>query len=128
MAIKGGARPNGFVYDGAPVLPGYRRVVEPGTTVSVLLMLEDFGFCARGEGGPLVESGALDAPGGMLPTNTHGGSLSEAYIHGLNHYFEAALQLRGHAGERQVEDARLALVTAGAGPYGGASVLSAEQP
>jgi methylaspartate ammonia-lyase len=50
MAIKGGARPNGFVFDGAPVLPGYRRVVEPGTTVSVLLMLDDgqiaFGDCA----------------------------------------------------------------------------------
>src|SRR5262249_52825318 len=50
MAIKGGARPDGFVYEGAPVLPGYHRIVEPGNTVSVMLMLEDgqaaFAACA----------------------------------------------------------------------------------
>jgi methylaspartate ammonia-lyase len=50
MAIKGGARPDGFVFEGEPVLPGYRRIVEPGTTVSVMLTLEDgqiaFGDCA----------------------------------------------------------------------------------
>jgi hypothetical protein len=48
--------------------------------------------------------------------NPHGGLLSEGYVHGLNHYFEAALQPRGQAGERQVDNARLALVTAGAEP------------
>lgn len=49
--------------------------------------------------------------------NPHGGLLSEGYIHGLNHHYEAALQLRGQAGSRQVRDAMIALVTAGAGPY-----------
>jgi methylaspartate ammonia-lyase len=50
LAIKGGGRPNGFVFMGPPVLPGYRRIVEPGTTVSVMLALDDgqiaFGDCA----------------------------------------------------------------------------------
>lgn len=58
----------------------------------------------------------------------HGGLLSEGYIHGLNHHFEAALQLRGAAGSRQVEDAGLGLVTAGGGPFGGANIYSREHP
>jgi acetyl-CoA acetyltransferase len=66
--------------------------------------------------------------GGDVVVNPHGGLLSEGYVHGLNHHFEAVLQLRGEAGERQVADARLALVTAGGGPYGGAIVYSSEQP
>lgn len=52
------------------------------STGCVLMQLEDFGFCKRGEGGLFVESGALAWRSGSLPTNTHGGSLSEAYIHG----------------------------------------------
>ncbi len=80
----------------------------------VLLSLEDFGFCARGEGGPFVASGALAWPHGMLPTNTHGGSLSEAYIHGLNHVVEGVRQLRG-ASTCQVDGAEVCLVTSAAG-------------
>src|SRR5258705_6424004 len=63
----------------------------------VLLQLEDLGFCARGEGGPFAASGGLGWPDGALPTNTAGGSLSEAYIHGLNHVVEGVKQLRGTA-------------------------------
>jgi acetyl-CoA acetyltransferase len=96
-------------------------------TYTVMATTEDYGFCEKGEVGDFFAEGRATY-GGDVVINPHGGLLSEGYIHGLNHYFEAALQLRGHAGERQVEDARLALVTAGAGPYGGASVLSAEQP
>ena len=51
------------------------------------------------------------------------GLLSEGYIHGLNHTFEAVLQLRNQAGQRQVDGAQTALVTAGAGPFGGGMVL-----
>jgi acetyl-CoA acetyltransferase len=80
----------------------------------VLLTLEDFGFCARGEGGPFVEGGALDARGGALPTNTHGGSLSEAYMHGLNHVVEGVRQLRGDS-TLPIEDAEVCLVTSAAG-------------
>ena len=60
--------------------------------------------------------------------NPHGGLLSEGYIHGLNHHYEAALQLRHSAGNRQVDNAQLALVTAGGGPFGGANVYSREHP
>jgi acetyl-CoA acetyltransferase len=77
-------------------------------TFSVLVQLEDYGFCAKGEGGPFVASGATERTG-SLPVNTHGGFLSEGYIHGLNHVCEAVQQLRGQAGARQVEGCAVAL-------------------
>ena len=64
--------------------------------------------------------------GGDVVVNPHGGLLSEGYLHGLNHHYEAVLQLRGDAGERQVAGAQRALVTAGAGPFGGALVYGTE--
>jgi acetyl-CoA acetyltransferase len=82
-------------------------------TGCVLMQLEDFGFCARGEGGPFVESGALAWKDGSLPTNTHGGSLSEAYIHGLNHVVEGVRSLRGES-TSPVENAEVCLVTSAA--------------
>ncbi|MBK7952329.1 MAG: nonspecific lipid-transfer protein [Deltaproteobacteria bacterium] len=91
-------------------------------TYTVMVTLEEFGFCERGEVGDFLRSGR-GTYGGDVVVNPHGGLLSEGYIHGLNHTFEAVLQLRGDAGERQVEGAEVALVTAGAGPYGGAMLL-----
>ena len=88
----------------------------------VLLSLEDFGFCGRGEGGPYAASGALAWPDGALPTNTHGGSLSEAYIHGLNHIVEGVRQLRGES-TCQVAGAETCLVTSAAGVPTSALVL-----
>ncbi|MCH2187528.1 hypothetical protein MK280_16870, partial [Myxococcota bacterium] len=82
-------------------------------TGCVLMQIEDYGFCGRGEGGPFIESGALSWKGGSLPTNTHGGSLSEAYIHGLNHVVEGARSLRGES-TSPVEGAEVCLVTSGA--------------
>jgi acetyl-CoA acetyltransferase len=79
-------------------------------TIVVLLQLEDYGFCKKGEGGAFVEDGRI-APGGSLPVNTSGGLLAEAYGGGMLHVIEAVRQLRGEAGDRQVEDARLALVS-----------------
>jgi acetyl-CoA acetyltransferase len=73
----------------------------------VLLALEDFGFCKRGDGGPWFEETTL-------PINTHGGSLSEAYIHGLNHVVEGVRQLRGQS-TSPVEGAEVCLVTSAAG-------------
>ena len=67
-------------------------------TPLVLIQLEDYGFCTKGEAAALVASGAT-ALGGRLPVNTHGGHLSEGYVHGLNHVAEAVSQLRGDAGE-----------------------------
>ncbi|MCO5974492.1 thiolase C-terminal domain-containing protein [Actinoallomurus soli] len=80
-------------------------------TYSVLVQLEDYGFCAKGEGGPYAASGAI-RPDGALPVNTHGGFLSEGYVHGINHVAEAVAQLRGTAGDRQVSGAEVALSTA----------------
>lgn len=78
-------------------------------TVNVLFGLESAGFCAVGESGPFVESGAL-RPGGVLPTNTAGGflSFSHAASCGLFTLVELVEQLRGDAGDRQVPDAELA--------------------
>ncbi|MFI6484066.1 thiolase C-terminal domain-containing protein [Nonomuraea sp. NPDC050663] len=72
-------------------------------TYSVLVQLEDYGFCAKGEGGDYLEE--------SLPFNTHGGFLSEGYVHGLNHVAEAVSQLRWEAGDRQVPGAAAALST-----------------
>jgi acetyl-CoA acetyltransferase len=80
----------------------------------VIMQLEDYGFCPRGEGGPFVESGAIRR-GGSIPVNPHGGHLSEAYVIGMTHIREAVEQLRGQA-VNQVEGARFALVTGGPGP------------
>ena len=80
-----------------------------------LMAMEDYGLCARGESGPFAASGAIDWPDGALPVNTHGGNLSEAYIHGLNHVVEGVRQMRG-VSTSQVRDASLCLVTGGPGP------------
>jgi acetyl-CoA acetyltransferase len=94
-------------------------------TVSLLILLEDLGFCAKGEGGAFVESGAI-APGGSLPLNTGGGGLSYAHpgMLGLFLLTEAVRQLRGNAGDRQVHDAQIALAHGMGFTLGGhASVL-----
>ncbi|MCB1744345.1 MAG: hypothetical protein KDK91_28510 [Gammaproteobacteria bacterium] len=92
-------------------------------TYSVIVQLEDFGFCAKGEGGPFCAEGRI-AIGRELPVNTNGGLLSEAYIHGLNGVFELVEQLRGDAGARQVKNAEIGLATAGgASPNGSAVIL-----
>ena len=87
---------------------------------TTLLQLEDYGFCEKGEAGPFVESGAI-ALSGSIPVNTHGGFLSEGYVHGLNHVTEAVSQLRHDAGDRQVEGAEIALSTAQPGYISGAT-------
>jgi acetyl-CoA acetyltransferase len=79
-------------------------------SIVVLLQLEDYGFCKKGEGGAFVEEGRI-GPGGSLPVNTSGGLLAEAYGGGMLHVVEAVRQLRGEAGVRQLDDARLALVS-----------------
>ena len=80
----------------------------------VLMALEDYGFCAPGESGEFVASGAIRWPDGRLPLNTSGGQLSEAYVHGMNLVIEGVRQIRGTS-TSQVADARTCLVTGGLG-------------
>ena len=89
-------------------------------TISVILQLEAYGFCGKGEGGAFAASGAL-RKGGRLPINTGGGHLSEGYVHGMNHIVQAVRQMRGTA-DMQIEDAELCLCTGGPLPVG-SSVL-----
>lgn len=90
-------------------------------TINVLLFLEDLGFCKKGEGGPLVATGAIE-PGGRLPVNTNGGGLSCVHpgMYGIFTLIEAATQLRGDGGERQVAGAEVALA------HGNGGLLSAQ--
>jgi acetyl-CoA acetyltransferase len=80
----------------------------------VILQLEDYGFCPRGDGGAFVESGAIRQTG-SIPVNPHGGHLSEAYVIGMTHIREAVEQLRGQA-VNQIKGAQFALVTGGPAP------------
>ena len=93
-------------------------------TSMVLLTLEGLGFCKKGEGGPFVADGRLRV-GGALPTNTDGGGLSHCHpgMRGIFLLVEAARQLRGECGPRQVEDARLACVNGTGGWFSSASTV-----
>ncbi len=83
-------------------------------TFTVLVCLEDYGFCKKGEGGAFVADGRI-GPGGTLPVNTGGGQLSSFYMWGMTPISEAVIQLRGDGGERQVPDAEVALVSGNGG-------------
>lgn len=80
-------------------------------TISLLVLLEDLGFCRKGEGGAFVENGGV-APGGRLALNTNGAGLSYSHPGMLSMFLiiEAVQQLRGTAGRRQIPGARLSLV------------------
>lgn len=90
-------------------------------TITPILFLEDLGFCAKGDGGPLAASGAI-APGGSLPMNTNGGGLSYTHpgMYGLHAIVEAVRQLRGECGERQVAGCEVAVA------HGNGGVLSSQ--
>ncbi len=97
-------------------------------TYTVLVTLEDYGFCAKGEGGAFVEDGKL-GPGGSLPTNTGGGELSAYYMWGFTPLSEGIVQARGQGGERQVEKNDLVLVSGNGGilNYHSTTILSKHQ-
>ncbi|HLQ36016.1 MAG TPA: thiolase family protein [Chloroflexota bacterium] len=86
-------------------------------TYTVLVTLEDYGFCRKGEGGAFVEDGRIEL-GGQLPVNTHGGLLSQAHVGGMLHITEGVTQIRHQAGERQVQGAQVAAVSGQCGELG----------
>ncbi len=115
-ATSAAATMSGRLYAMAGVGPSEIDVAElyDAFTPLVLLQLEDYGFCAKGEGASMYADD-------RLPVNTHGGHLSEGYVHGLNHAVEAVSQLRWASGERQVEGAQVALSTGQPGYVAGSS-------
>jgi acetyl-CoA acetyltransferase len=82
--------------------------VYDGFTITLLLNLEDLGFCKKGESGRFIADGAIGLEG-KIPVNTHGGMLSCAHG-GILHLTEVVNQLRGECGDRSVPDAHLGLV------------------
>jgi acetyl-CoA acetyltransferase len=112
LTVTAGAVSGREAFGMAGIKPSDVDVLEPydSFTITVLLALEDLGFCPKGEGGAFVEGGKL-APGGALPALTSGGGLS--YNHpgafGLLLLVEAVRQLRGEAGDRQVPGAEIAV-------------------
>jgi acetyl-CoA acetyltransferase len=101
--------------------------IQDPTAVWSLQMLEYYGFCGVGEGGPFLAEGHT-LPGGSLPLNTHGGQLSESYTWGWMHVVEAVRQLRGQAGERQLDAPEIGMYCSSHGfVKAAASVLSTNQ-
>ncbi len=102
-----------IAFEMAQVKPSDIDVVElyDAFTINTILFLEDLGFCKKGEGGAFVSGGRI-APGGELPVNTNGGGLSCTHpgMYGIFIMIEAVRQLRGSCDERQVKDAKLAVV------------------
>jgi acetyl-CoA acetyltransferase len=113
-------------YAHAGVTPQDVDVVElyDAFTINTIMMLEDLGFCAKGEGGAFVENGAI-APGGRLPVNTNGGGLSCTHpgMYGMFTMVEAVRQLRGAAGARQVAEAEIAIAHGNGGSLSSQAVL-----
>ena len=118
-AVDSGAR----AFEQAGLTPKDIDVLElyDAFTINTILFLEDLGFCPKGEGGRFVEGGRT-APGGELPVNTNGGGLSCVHpgMYGLFTMVEAAQQIRGNTGERQISDVNLVLA------HGNGGLLSSQ--
>ena len=120
------ARSGPLAFERAGIRPSEIDVCEiyDAFTSMVLQTFEGLGFCKAGEGGPFVADGRTRL-GGALPTNTDGGGLSHCHpgMRGIFLLVEAAHQLRGEANGRQVENARLACVSATGGWFSSASTV-----
>jgi acetyl-CoA acetyltransferase len=94
--------------------------VHDATSMGEILQLEGLGFCARGEAGAVARSGATSL-GGKIPVNPSGGLVSKGHplgATGIGQIAEIVMQLRGEAGKRQVEGARIGMTENGGGGLG----------
>jgi acetyl-CoA acetyltransferase/uncharacterized OB-fold protein len=98
-------------------------LVYDGFTFNAVSWLEALGFCGIGEANDWLDGGKRIALDGDVPVNPHGGQLSEGRTHGYGFIYEAVTQLRGEAGDRQVQDAMTAVVTSGGGTPSGVMLL-----
>lgn len=113
MTTLGGRQSAAAAFCMAGITPAAVDVAEiyDCFTYIVMVTLEDYGFCKKGEGGAFVSSGALSLDG-SLPTNTSGGQLSEGHVEGMLQIVEAVHQIRrDRPPERQVKDAEIAMVS-----------------
>ena len=94
-----------------------------GFTFNCLSWLEALGFCGIGEAKDFLDGGKNIARDGVVAVNPHGGQLSAGRTHGMGLFHEAVVQLRGAAGERQVRDANVAVVSSGGLTPAGAMLL-----
>jgi acetyl-CoA acetyltransferase len=123
LTVTAAAKSGPIAFKQAGVKPADIDAVEvyDAFTINTILFLEDLGFCPKGEGGRFVSGGNI-APGGNLPVNTNGGGLSYCHpgMYGLFLLIEAARQIRGESGQRQVKDCNLAIA------HGNGGVLSSQ--
>lgn len=89
----------------------------------VYFWLEGLGFCKRGEAFEFIQDGRMEIEGDF-PINTFGGNLSEGRLHGMGHWVEAALQVQGRAGQRQVKKHDHVAVASGLMNLGSGAILS----
>jgi acetyl-CoA acetyltransferase len=123
VTVTGAKRSGELAFAMAKLSPADIDVAElyDAFTINTILFLEDLGFCPKGEGGRFVSGGAI-APKGTLPVNTNGGGLSYCHpgMYGIFLLIEAARQIRGECGERQIEGCHVALA------HGNGGVLSSQ--
>lgn len=133
FATTAGVESSAAAYQQAGVTPSDIDTIQfyDSFTITVLMLLEDHGFCAKGEGGSFVDDGHLRL-GGRLPLNTDGGGLSSCHsgMRGTMLITEAVRQLRGQAGNAQVPDCELALAAGCGGllSYIGTTILGRNRP
>ena len=131
--VTGAAKAGPIAFEQAGVTPADIDTIQfyDSFTITALLLLEDLGFCPKGEGGKFVEAGHL-RKGGDLPLNTDGGGLSSCHpgMRGIFLIIEAVRQLRGQGGDAQVPDCRLALACGSGGWLSaiGTVIMGSEQP
>ena len=123
LTVSGAAHSGPIAFKEAGVKPADIDVLElyDAFTYNTMVFLEDLGYCAKGEGGDFVSGGRI-APGGELAVNTNGGGLSYCHpgMYGLFLLIEAARQIHGVCGARQIDDVQLALA------HGNGGVLSSQ--